>query len=614
MRALTIRPLLAAVAALLAAAGPAAAATEVRALLLDQRFTPTASPRSTPLATQRVALRGETVALQLAIRPDVATVIRPRVESATPWLAATSILRVGFVAIRRPSTGTGAAPGLYPDPLPPLAPGAGLSLDARRYGGLVLLVSVPADAEPGDHVATVVLDDGSASPPSVPLAIRVSALTATPRTDPASFSVLVLDNTEQYRTVTPVRGEGAERGRQTLAQVDAILRFLGERGVVPLRNGWATPARDGSYPSFTTPGAWWKDAAGNLARAMAIPQPARAFPVVGDGFSLGSASPAAASRFLSRAAAHWRANGYLDGRATYAFTWDEPGRAVEQRRLPAINRAVHASAPGVKTLATLWPQARVPRKRICRTFGNRTCQLSRGSDYSNQQLLDGGADDVDAPVILNHRFYGTWTSKLERQNGIDHTYDTRRLVERARSRGKEIWTYTYTIGRRGLPQLAIDAPATDVSTLLWWNALERTDGFLHWGFARFLAPRKGATRPRNPYDDPLSWTNGSLVSNGEASLIYPARSARYGLDDPTAAPVSSLRLERMRLGVESANLVRAARASLGDAAVQRELGRIFGRVRTVPGAGYTWPRYSRRAADYELVRRALIEAMESAAA
>lgn len=195
-------------------------------------------------------------------------------------------------------------------------------------------------------------------------------------------------------------------------------------------------------------------------------------------------------------------------------------------------------------------------------------------------------------MILNHRFYGTWSEKLSARTAST-TRTTRAGLWSARARGKEE-TDVHVHDRAPRPAAARDRRRRPTSTLLWWNALERTDGFLHWGFARFLAPRKGATRPRNPYDDPLSWTNGSLVERRGAPDL-PGRLARDGLDDPMAA-VARAHAARRRARTSSAPPARASATPRST----RELGRIFGRVRTVRCAGYTWPRYSRRAADYEL--------------
>jgi hypothetical protein len=89
--------------------------------------------------------------------------------------------------------------------------------------------------------------------------------------------------------------------------------------------------------------------------------------------------------------------------------------------------------------------------------------------------------------------------------------------------------------------------------------------------------------------------------------------SRYGLTDPTAPPVSSLRLEEIRDGIDAVNLVSLYRDRFGDAATRKAFGTIFGKVRVVPGAGYTWPEYSNSGLSnrMEQLRRTMIAALES---
>ena len=64
---------------------------------------------------------------------------------------------------------------------------------------------------------------------------------------------------------------------------------------------------------------------------------------------------------------------------------------------------------------------------------------------------------------------------------------------------------------------------------------------------------------RDPYKDPISfiWSDGR-VCNGEASIIYPGYYPRYGLNDKNAVPVSSLRLEAFRDGMEDKEYLKLA--------------------------------------------------------
>ena len=143
-----------------------------------------------------------------------------------------------------------------------------------------------------------------------------------------------------------------------------------------------------------------------------------------------------------------------------------------------------------------------------------------------------------------------------------------------------------------------------------FNAYEANAGWFHWAFARWTPPAGGGSR--NPYEDPLSWIIGSARSNGEASLVYPAVSQRYGLTDAAAQPVSSLRMEQIADGAELVNLATQARAVRGDAFVRRTFRPVFsGRMR-VTDTGASWLDYNNAglALRLEKVRRALLKAVE----
>jgi hypothetical protein len=362
---------------------------------------------------------------------------------------------------------------------------------------------------------------------------------------------------------------------------------------------------------FVSPVDW---APVKSAAAPAMPWTARFLPNRGPGFSMRRDWRRGGARFLESMAASWRSRGLLDG--AYFYAWDEPGRRAE-RKLRAIDELVHQHAPGVKTFATTFPRERKPARRVCASFGHVHCGLVRGSRRSNSALWDGGPDDVDAWAIPTERYYGQWTSPLERRVGVDHSRDTWHLIQRLRKAGKEIWSYSYYMPTSRLPQLIIDGPGTDPTLLMLWNAYEDNAGWLTWQAMRWIAPRGndwGRPPLRNPYENTISSVNpAGNVGNGDVSLFYPPVAPQYGLTDPLGDPVTSLRFESMRDGVEEANLVSLYRSQSGDAAAQRALRPLFGRVAQPSSRiGWTWTRYRRGglALRMESVRRSLIERLE----
>ncbi|MGZ8687307.1 MAG: hypothetical protein ACXWZP_02645, partial [Gaiellaceae bacterium] len=118
---------------------------------------------------------------------------------------------------------------------------------------------------------------------------------------------------------------------------------------------------------------------------------------------------------------------------------------------------------------------------------------------------------------------------------------------------------------------------------------------------------------RNPYEDTVSSkTPKGQIANGDVSLFYPPVASQYGLTDPTAPPVTSIRLEELRDGIEDVNLISLYREEFGEAATRKALGAVFGKVQVVPNGGYTWPTYSNTglAGRMERLRRSLIAALE----
>lgn len=132
--------------------------------------------------------------------------------------------------------------------------------------------------------------------------------------------------------------------------------------------------------------------------------------------------------------------------------------------------------------------------------------------------------------------------------------------------------------------------------------------------ARWTQARFKSLVWRDPYVDTASFQigPGGPIVNGEASLIYPGYAPQYGLTDPIAAPVASLRLESMRDGIEDVDLTTIYRARFGVAAARGAWGAVFGKVRTIPGSGLTWPEYSNigLAERQERARRAMIDKLE----
>ena len=93
---------------------------------------------------------------------------------------------------------------------------------------------------------------------------------------------------------------------------------------------------------------------------------------------------------------------------------------------------------------------------------------------------------------------------------------------------------------------------------------------------------------------------------------YPPISRQYGLTDPLAEPVSSLRFESLRDGIEDADLVALYREQFGSRGRAARSPAGLRPVRKPAGVGWTWAKYRNYglAPRLEQVRRRLIERLE----
>lgn len=111
--------------------------------------------------------------------------------------------------------------------------------------------------------------------------------------------------------------------------------------------------------------------------------------------------------------------------------------------------------------------------------------------------------------------------------------------------GNELWTYVCCEPTGKWLNRFLDQPLLNVRLLFWGCALNRIDGYLHWGYNQFAGvpdPFK-ATSARN-------WTGiGTNFPCGDAFIVYPGE----------GGPWLSMRLEAQREGVEDAALLSVLR-------------------------------------------------------
>ena len=133
---------------------------------------------------------------------------------------------------------------------------------------------------------------------------------------------------------------------------------------------------------------------------------------------------------------------------------------------------------------------------------------------------------------------------------IFHFWEDLTNLRRQQAKGKQVWWYNYASSWSGrFPAWFIDKPNTDIRAQEWMAAAWGVQGTMYWGSNRWT--KLGSSAFRDPYRDTASFGNmRTYIANGEASFIYPGYEPALGLDDPTAGPVSSLRMEALRSGLQ----------------------------------------------------------------
>ena len=209
----------------------------------------------------------------------------------------------------------------------------------------------------------------------------------------------------------------------------------------------------------------------------------------------------------------------------YAYVLDETSGTREQRAAEAYARALHrASAKAGFHCRMLLTDDPRPR-----SLG--------GVKTANSFLFN----DVDIWATRYYFFFGREP-----------------VLRQLQAKGKQVWWYFYANHFVGVtPSFVIEKPHSGQRVIPWLMQQWHVQGMLNWGINRWT----DATTERgwrDPYRDPLSFHKDRIWSNGDTCLIYPGYYPRYGLKDPYAQPVSSLRLEALRDGFQDQQYLQLA--------------------------------------------------------
>jgi len=146
----------------------------------------------------------------------------------------------------------------------------------------------------------------------------------------------------------------------------------------------------------------------------------------------------------------------------------------------------------------------------------------------------------------------------------------------SRSLGERFWWYVCTGPKAPYCTLFIDHPATELR--VWhWQAWQRDIvGSLVWSANYWTSSAAYPEKPQNPYEDPMGWRSGYSTpkgekrpwGNGDGRFIYPPLTAATpeiaGEGPVLDPPVSSIRLEMLREGVEDYEMLHLLRVLLAQ--------------------------------------------------
>jgi hypothetical protein len=420
---------------------------------------------------------------------------------------------------------------------------------------LWLQVRVPHGTAPGAYSGSFVVNaDGRRS--TIPIAVTVSAVTL-PRPDQSAGSLRTAFNMAPQSYGAKVN---ALYGITPPTSLPALFKFFASYRVSPNNWGYGNPNRASGY---TSDRRWWLDKAGQMVAAAGDPaQFAEMWlPISSNRWApstyVGRQSPFTPQKwcpYLRSVHSFWQKHNWL---GQYAYLWgmDEPGLT----RFKIVQK-----------------QAAVAHK----CFGGSHVIVTGRPTAENRFLWNRGSDDVDAWVVLASRYYGQYTNPIQSRKGISHATDHLKLINAARRRGKEIWTFTYDAGSHDTPGFSATESADDPRVFVDWAAFEGITGLLYGQGTTTYS--KG-----NPLDS-IDRGNGSFV------LVYPGRDG----------PIASARLEVLREGIEDWEILNIVRKKRGKATVARLLAGLFSTAGANAKLGctigctlktptkYSWPTWS----------------------
>ncbi|HYK91013.1 MAG TPA: glycoside hydrolase domain-containing protein [Acidobacteriota bacterium] len=245
-------------------------------------------------------------------------------------------------------------------------------------------------------------------------------------------------------------------------------------------------------------------------------RPSEKYPLFSDGFNRRIRS------YLEQVAGYFKQHGWIK-KLVFNSPIDEPNNAQQFADTRRWAELVHEAAPGVPFLVTKSPVSEHPEWGIL-------------AGYANNFSIHG--NDLNSPAV-------------------------KKAIQEEQAKGGEITWYISCDQVYPQPNYFIDAPAMDPVMVPWITWKYGMNGILYWALNFW-------PETRDPWQSPVTYLSGFLCSegfvlNGEGSLLYPGnRAKRYTGQKDVVGPVSSIRFELLREGIEDYEYLWLLK-SLGDA-------------------------------------------------
>ena len=497
--------------------GALAAAVTVATLLLALAATahaavwtvgPTSEvfPFSQALSAQSITLYAagnEYESAQIALRGQAGSVSLSWAAGSDPLLVSNSCLfRVVYVTTTRASQNEHLRVGQYPDPLPPVSFGTPIAIPATTTS-FFLTIHVPYDSQAGTYTGTIDVTQGSGTT-AVPVSVRVWDFGWQQLSMHTAFPLSI------ESVMDSVRGTGASQA--TL--LPKYYEFWEQHGLSPgvLFPG-ATVNRSTGHASTTGLAAGlspWLNSGGPAGTGfldtrlpLSLTHP----------WTNWGSDRSRIETYVTDLVRFYRENGWA-GR-TYAYVVDEPMSKSSMHQAQLVGSIIHTAS------------ARA---------GFREPFLL--TDEPRTQTVDGA---------VPNKFL--WSQVDIWCPSMFHFWGDLPLLHAQQAAGKQVWWYSFASNWSGrYPAWFIDRPTTDVRATFWMASLWGVQGMLYWGTNDWI--KRGTSTYRDPYKNTVSYFRSTFVANGEASFIYPGYEPSLGLNDKNAGPVSSLRMEALRSGLQ----------------------------------------------------------------